>query len=144
MKIDEFIDLLKQLKLKEISLTSPDYETLFTRFIWGNQCSVCLLALSLKKNSYFSHRSTMYFNNHIDDPPETIYVNYEQSKKPKPESSLEQERIDTAFKRKSRASKYIFPYEGWKICMLNGKNTSNLGVEKKNHFGRGNNFSNKY
>ncbi len=41
-----------------------------------------------------------------------------------------QSRIDIAFNGKPRTSKYIFNYGEWNICILSGKNTSNLGVDK--------------
>ena len=46
------------------------------------------------------------------------------------EADLEQERIDRAFKGKTRTSKYLFTYKKWTICCLNGINTKNLGVEE--------------
>jgi predicted transcriptional regulator of viral defense system len=73
----------------------------------------------------------MYFHGLTDKISYTIYVNSEQSSKPYRESSLEQDRIDAAFKRKTRTSKYIFTYKNWEICVLNGINTNNLGVIEK-------------
>jgi predicted transcriptional regulator of viral defense system len=132
LKIEEFISILKKIKLKEITLTSPNYKKKsFKRYTWADRSSVYKLANSLIKNSFFSHSSAMYLNGLKEDPPTTIYVNHEQSKKPKPKSSLEQERIDTAFKRKPRVSKYIFNYKAFEIFLLNGKNTNRLGVEEK-------------
>ncbi len=131
LKIEEFISILKKIKLKEITLTSPNYDTSFKRYTWADKSSVYKLANSLKKNSFFSHSSAMYLNGLKEDPPTTIYVNHEQSKKSKPKFSLEQERIDTAFKRKPRVSKYIFNYKDFEIFLLNGKNTNRLGVEEK-------------
>ena len=61
------------------------------------------------------------FNNLAEVPSRTIYVNSEQSPKPRGETSLEQRSIDLAFKAaKPRKTKYIFTHKNWKICCLSG------------------------
>ena len=129
--IDNYIDCLKKIELREIILSSPNYDKKFTRFAWGEKAHVYELSLSIKPRSYFSHQTAMYLHGLTDKIPETIYVNSEQSPKQYRESSLEQERIDAAFKRKPRTSKFIFTYKKWMICLLNGINTDNLGVIEK-------------
>lgn len=127
---ENFVTLLKENQLKEIKLTSPHYEKTYTRFSWGDEVSIYQLGLLLKSHSYLSHYTAMYLNGLTDQVSKTIYVNSEQSPKPYRNVSLGQERIDNAFNGKPRTSKYIFNYEGWNICILSGKNTNNLGVEK--------------
>jgi predicted transcriptional regulator of viral defense system len=127
---EEFISMIKESRLKEIKLASPHYKKTYTRFSWGDEVSIYQLGLSLKPRSYLSHYTAMYFHGIADTISKTIYVNSEQSPKPYGDVSLEQSRIDIAFNGKPRTSKYIFNYEGWSICILNGKNTNNLGVEK--------------
>ncbi|HDY67137.1 hypothetical protein LCGC14_1939960 [marine sediment metagenome] len=127
---ENFITLLKENQLKEIKLPSPHYEKTYTRFSWGDEVSIYQLGLSLKSHSYLSHYTAMYLNGLTDQVSKTIYVNSEQSPKPYRNVSLGQERIDNAFNGKSRTSKYIFNYGEWNICILSGKNTNNLGVEK--------------
>jgi predicted transcriptional regulator of viral defense system len=72
----------------------------------------------------------MYLHGLTETVPKTIYVNSEQSKKNREETALEQKMIDLAFKSKPRISKYIFTYENWRICCLNGLNTNNIGTEE--------------
>ncbi len=127
---ENFVRLLKENQLKEIKLTSPHYEKTYTRFSWGDEVSIYQLGLLLKSHSYLSHYTAMYLNGLTDQVSKTIYVNSEQSPKPHGDVSLGQSRIDIAFNGKPRTSKYIFNYEGWNICILSGKNTNNLGVEK--------------
>ncbi len=128
--IDKFVQKLTKIKLKEIVLSSPYYEKTYTRYSWGEKVAIYQLCLSIKPHSYFSHFTAMFFHGLTNQMPKTIYVNSEQSKKTITNNELAQERIDAAFKRKSRTSKYIFTYKDWKISLLNGKNTNNLGVEK--------------
>ena len=119
--------LIKNLKLKEIVLSSPNYDRKYVRYVW-REISVYQLSLSLKPRSYLSHHSAMYLNDLTEVPSRTIYVNSEQSPKFRGETSLEQRSIDLAFKSKPRTSKYIFTHKNWKICCLSGLNTDNLGV----------------
>ncbi len=127
---ENFISLLSEGQLREIKAASPHYKKTYTRFSWGNEVSIYQLGLSLKPHSYLSHYTAMYFHGIADQVSKTIYVNSEQSPKPHGDVSLEQSRIDIAFNGKPRTSKYIFNYGEWKICILSGKNTNNLGVEK--------------
>jgi predicted transcriptional regulator of viral defense system len=128
---DKFIELLRETsQLQEITLFSPNYNKSLSRYTWGANPSVYQAALSLKPNSYLSHYTAMFLNNLTLQIPKTIYLNTEQSKKPLRPAILEQTRIDLAFKGKGRVSQYIFNYDNWKICCINGKNTNNLGVEE--------------
>jgi len=62
--------------------------------------------------------------------PVMIYVNSEQSVKHFRATSLKQEGINRAFRNKVRTSNYLIPFMDRKICLLNGKNTNKVGVEK--------------
>lgn len=128
MNVNKFISELNKMHLTEIKLKALNYDSTYSRFIWGHDDLVYQLCLSLKPRSYFSHQTAMYFHGLTDKNPKTIYANSEQSLKSYRDNSLEQGRIDAAFKRKPRTSKYIFSYKDWKICCLNGINTKNLGV----------------
>ena len=130
MSVDAFIDHFKKTYLKEITLTSPNYDKSYTRFVWGRDVSIHQLSLSLKPRSYFTHYTAMCFHGLTDKTPSIIYVNSEQSQKFDREADLEQESVDRAFKGKARTSKYIFIHKKWKVCCLNGINTNNLGVEE--------------
>jgi len=119
--------LIKNSELREIVLTSPNYDKKYVRYAW-REISVYQLSLSLRPRSYLSHHSAMYWNNLTEAPSKTLYVNSEQSLKHRNENFLEQRLIDLAFKSKPRTSKYIFMHKNWKICCLSGSNTNNLGV----------------
>jgi hypothetical protein len=87
-----------------------------------------VFALSLKKNAYLSHATAASIHSLTEQIPKTIYVNHEQSPKPKPSSGLTQEAIDRAFASKQRRSNYIFRNDSLQFVIVNGKNTGNLGV----------------
>ncbi|MGO9613526.1 MAG: hypothetical protein ACLPX5_10875 [Dissulfurispiraceae bacterium] len=134
---DIFIDQLMKIKLKEVKLTSPNYDKTYTRFIWDEDVPIHQMSLSLRPQSYLTHHTAMRILALTDKPSKTIYVNAEQSIKYDRNGELEQARIDMAFKRKARISKYIFTYKDWKICCVSGMNTKNLGVEKRRVFMEG-------
>jgi hypothetical protein len=122
----QFIEfLLSKTGLRQVILTSETYPS-ETRFVWGN-VSEYELALSLKKNSYLSHGTAVFLHSLNDQIPAMIYVNHEQSTKPR-SGLLSQASIDRAFKSQQRQSKYIFTYEQKKIVVINGKNTGRLEV----------------
>ncbi|MCX5801502.1 MAG: hypothetical protein NTX17_08965 [Candidatus Eisenbacteria bacterium] len=126
--VAEFLDhLIKNSELKKIVLNSPDYDKKYIRYAW-REISAYQLSLSLRPHSYLSHRSAMYLNNLTELPSRIIYVNSEQTPKPRHETSLEQRLIDLAFKSEPRTSKYVFKHKNWRICCLSGLNTDNLGV----------------
>jgi hypothetical protein len=97
------------------------------RYIRGN-ASLGEILLSLRPSSYFSHYSAMYINELTHQIPKTIYVNVEQPPKRSRDSTLTQEKIDVAFRHSVRISKNSTSYGGYKICLLNGMHTGNLGV----------------
>lgn len=122
----EFISyLLDKTELQEVVLEFPNRKE--TRYLWG-ATSVYELALSLKPDGYLTHYSAMYINDLTEQIPKTIYINTEQPKQPKTNASLEQERIDNAFKNKVRVSNEIATYHDYKIRILHGMNTNKLGV----------------
>ena len=137
ISVDTFINQLMKMKLKELKLTSPNYDKTYARFIWGNDVPIYQLSLSLRPHSYLTHHTAMHLLGLTNQTSTTVYVNAEQSIKYDREGELEQERIDMAFKRKPRVSKYIFTYKHWNICCLSGINTKKLGVEEINVFTEG-------
>ena len=128
---NNIIGKLKEIKLKEIVLSSPNYEKEYTRFTWGNHFSYYQISLSLKLHSYLCHQTAMYLHGLTDKKPKMIYVNSEQSAKGKKDTKLEQGRVDMAFTGSPRTSKYIFDCNDRQICILSGVNTRNIGVEEK-------------
>ncbi len=124
---------IKHIDLKKQIITSP-YRT-YKRYIW-KKASKYELFLTLAKNSYFTHQTALFLHQLITLEPNTIYLNFEQSKKPRPKGSLNQEGIDRAFENRQRMTKNIVTFNKDKIFLLNGKHTKMAGVIKlKNTYG---------
>ncbi|HCO93986.1 MAG TPA: hypothetical protein DIU00_08555 [Phycisphaerales bacterium] len=121
-----FIDfLIEKGQLSQSIFEFPDRN--MHRYTWG-QVPLYELILSLMPKGYFSHYTAMYFHNLTKQIPKTIYLNCEQTPKPKSEGGLDQKRIDFAFRMKTRISNRAADYNEYKIYLLNGKNTGNTGV----------------
>jgi hypothetical protein len=118
--------LLENTSLRRVALTSETYPSI-ERYEWG-EVSPHLLALSIKRGSYLSHATAVFLHALTDQIPRTIYVNHEQTVKPKPSGTLSQESLDRAFSHPQRRSNYKFNYNSWQIVVLSGKNTAELGV----------------
>lgn len=122
-----FVDfLLENTPLRKVLLSSETYKT-FERYEWG-EASPHLLALSIKKGSYLSHATAVYLHALTDQIPKTVYVNHEQTIKPKPSGALSQASLDRAFAHSQRRSNYVLKHDSWQIVLLSGKNTARLGV----------------
>ena len=121
----EFISFLLDNKLEKARFDFPSRPII--RYTWGKVPFYELL-LQLKPNCYFSHYTAMYFHDLTEQIPKTIYVNEEQSSKPRLSATLKQFAIDMAFKKSTRLSKNVTEFEGYKIQLLNGKHTGNAGV----------------
>lgn len=124
--VNDFIDfLLQSTELRQAELKSEEY-SLAARYAWG-QVSPYLLALSIKRNGYLTHATAMFFHALTDQIPKTIYVNFEQSPKPRGQL-LSQESINRAFANTQRQTHYVFRYQDSQIAILAGKNTGRYGV----------------
>jgi predicted transcriptional regulator of viral defense system len=124
----KFIEyLLEHTKLKAISLNSERYGLHKDRYVWG-EASPYALALSVKPGSYLSHATGVFLHALTDQIPKIIYVNHEQSEKPKSSGALTQQSIDRAFGNKQRRSNMVFVNEAWQFVLLSGKRTEQLGV----------------
>jgi predicted transcriptional regulator of viral defense system len=119
--------LTEKTHLKEKVLASERYGSL-VRYAWRD-VSPFQIALSLRTRSYLSHGTAVFLHGLTDQNPKTIYVNREQSPKPRPRS-MTQEGINRAFSGRQRKSNYIFLSDGRRFILISGKNTANLGVEK--------------
>ncbi len=93
--------------------------------------SVYELSLCLQKNIYVTHHTALFLNGLADDEPTDVYVNAEQSEKPRWDTYLEQKNIDLAFKRRPRTTNRVAQYERWKIHQLSGKQTGGIGIVSK-------------
>jgi predicted transcriptional regulator of viral defense system len=88
------------------------------------------LGLSLKSGSYLTHATAVFLHALTDELPKTIYVNKEQTPKPRPSGPLTQEALARAFANKPRQSQYVLTAEGYRYVLLSGKNTGRLEVSK--------------
>lgn len=115
-------------RLREVRLAAENYpdsrETV--RYVWG-EASVFALALSLKHNAYLCHGTAVFLHSLTEQLPRTIYVNSEQSEKPRG-GSLTQEGITRAFAGKQRQSNFYLQYEGYQLVLVNGKHSGRLEV----------------
>lgn len=114
-----------------LTLDFPKHEMTFIHPI-KERPSIFELACSIHPRCYISHYSAAFLHGLTDNIVKTVYVNQEQSKKPKvQENNLSQEKIDQAFQRPARHSNRFAVYEGNQILWLNGKATDDLGVIEK-------------
>ncbi len=121
-----FLDyLLRNTQLKRVELTFPYRREV--RYAWG-QVSIFEMPLTLHPESYLTHYTAMYLHDLTLQVPKVIYVNREQSAKPRASDELQQDRIDAAFQRPARMSRNRARYGKYTICMINGMQTGQLGV----------------
>ena len=99
----------------------------FKRYTLSN-CTIFSLAMSLDSNAYFSHYTAMFIHNLTVQLPKIVYINIEQPSKGEGGSALTQDSITRAFSRPQRQSNAFFNFNEMRLCLLNGKNTGNLGV----------------
>lgn len=121
-----FIDfLIERSKFKKVVFEFSSRN--ISRYTWGDVSDYNLI-LSLKPKSFFSHYSAVYFNNLTNQVPKTIYLNHEQTPKPRSAGKLTQEKINFAFQCKTRLSNTVAKYKDMNIRVLNSMYTGDLGV----------------
>jgi predicted transcriptional regulator of viral defense system len=113
--------------LKRFVLESPNYQQTFPRYLWRD-ADPLEVAASVRSTAYLCHSSALFIHKLVDRPPKALYVNYEQSDKPKPSGGLTQASVDRAFGGKQRQSAFIFRYKEHEIILLSGKNTRDFEV----------------
>lgn len=120
--------LIAKARLKEVRLAAENYPEAkaLVRYIWGGP-SAYALALSLMRNSYLCHGTAVFLHSLTEQLPRTIYVNSEQSEKPRG-GGLTQESIKRAFAGKQRQSNFSIQYEDSKFVLIRGKHTGRLEV----------------
>jgi predicted transcriptional regulator of viral defense system len=92
------------------------------------------ITASLRSSAYFSHSTAAYLNGLTTTLPNALYLNLEQSAKPKSASNpLSQESLDRAFSGNQRQSRLFYTHEKLTVTMLSGKKTGRLGVEPFAH-----------
>ncbi len=125
--VSRFVDFLATRgKLSQVTIEGQPGRPL-TRYVWG-EASPYSIAQSIRGSAYLSHGTAVFLHGLTDQIPRTMYVNKEQSPKPRGNSALTQEGIDRAFSRPQRKSTYLFRYQDWQIWLISGKNTGNLEV----------------
>jgi len=124
---DKFIEfLVAEAKLSVVPVISENYRSV-TRYVWG-KASPFAVAVSLRPNAFLSHGSAVFLHGLTNQIPRTIYINKEQSVKPRSGSPVIQENLDRAFSGQQRKSRYSFTHEGSTIILLSGKYTDRLEV----------------
>lgn len=128
-RVGEFIDYLaKSAELKRLDFAFP-YRTEI-RYTWG-EIPLHSVLLTLKLGCHFSHYTAVQMHELTEQDSKTIYLNFEQPRKPAPPGGLTQERIDAAFARKPRVTSNVAQFGDLRICLVNGKGTGYLGVESR-------------
>ena len=123
---EPFIEFLtNHAKLKRFEFPFP-YRTEI-RYVWGDVPFLEVLQ-TVKPNSYFSHYTAVRMHGLTEQVPKTLYLNHEQHLKSQSTGGLEQGRIDAAFSRRPRVSNNQIEFGNIHICLINGKNTNQLGV----------------
>lgn len=124
--VNSFIDfLLKHTKLRRAEFAFPHRKE--TRFTWGD-VPFYELVQAVKPTAYFSHYTAMYFHELTDQIPKTVYLNNEQRPKPTRVIELRQTEVDAAFRRPPRMTSNVTRFRGYRVCLINGKHSGNLGV----------------
>jgi predicted transcriptional regulator of viral defense system len=100
-----------------------------TRYVW-KEATPFEVGQSLRDRAYLSHGTAVFLNALTHQLPKTIYVNHEQTEKPRRQGgALVQQNIDRAFASKQRQTQAIAPYgDEWQFVLINGKQTQQLGV----------------
>ena len=126
MSVDAFLTfLLEKTGLRKVSFDFPNRKII--RYVW-DQVPLHELLMTLQSGCYFSHYTAMYLHGLTEQVPKTIYVNQEQTAKSRSEGAITQDRIDAAMRRPTRMSRNFVQHDKYRIYLLNGKNTGNLGV----------------
>lgn len=125
---ERFIEFLeKHSKLKEYEFRFPQRAE--KCYVW-DQAPLLAILLGLKKDLHFSHYTAMRTHGLTEQSPKSIYLTDERSASHAGErkNKISQSDIDNAFRRPARASSNWVEYNDKKIYLLNGADTSHLGV----------------
>ena len=119
--------LVESGRLSEIIFPFPAPYKREVRYLWG-EVSLYEVAQALKPHSYFSHYTAIKFHGLTEQLPKTTYLNVEQLNASVATGPLTQKAIDTAFRRPARTSGNVAETRDFRVCVVSGKNTGNLGV----------------
>lgn len=101
-----------------------------TRYVWRS-APFAETVMTLRPKCHFSHYTAMQMHDLTEQDSRMVYVNFEQTPKPPPAGGLSQEGIDRAFRGQQRIAKNIAEVGDYRVCLLNGKHTSYVGVESR-------------
>jgi len=125
----KFLDFLLEktdLKLEYLEPLNHPNVSGISRYVW-KEASAYEIALSMKRDAYLSHGTAVFLHGLTEQIPSRIFVNSEQSPKPK-SGHLTQEGINRAFAGRQRESQFIFKFGRSEALLLWGKNTGQLEV----------------
>jgi hypothetical protein len=97
-----------------------------TRYVW-KQASSFEIAASVRRNAYLCHAAAVAIHGLNDQIPYRLYVNKEQSPKPR-SGGLTQAGINRAFAGRQRESTFVFQFDETEVALLSGKHTAELEV----------------
>lgn len=116
--------LLEHTQMARLEFTFPSRTDV--RYVWGD-VPLLQVVYSLRPKAYFTHYSAVYLHGLTQQVPTSIYLNSEQTPKPRG-SELAQSSIDLAFSRRPRITKNKAVLGDATVYLLNGKHTGRLGV----------------
>lgn len=111
--------MLKRTALHEVRLIPVNHPQMrpVMRYCWGD-ISRYQIGLSLKRDAFLSHGTAAFLHALTDQLLTIIYVNQEQSEKPRPSGALSQEGLDRAFSGHQRRSNLLLEYNNHDSCSL--------------------------
>jgi predicted transcriptional regulator of viral defense system len=124
LNVKDIVDfLIKKKYLACIKFRTPRTENLYVL----NIVNEYQLMIVLRPEGYYSHLSALYLHGLSQQDSDMIYFNQEQPFRSS-SASLDQSRIDMAFKNKQRITSARTEYNGKTFWLLSGKQTGNYGV----------------
>jgi predicted transcriptional regulator of viral defense system len=122
---DDFIQsMLNVSPLQRVSLEFPHRGKV--RYTW-REFQLLDLLQSLDASAYFCHYTAIHQHKLTEQVPKTIYLNVEQKRRAGG-GTLTQDSLDRAFQRPCRTSSNFVEHEGFRVYMLSGAKTDQLGV----------------
>jgi hypothetical protein len=131
MTSEQFLDAL--VKHADFANVKLEFRNLYVNNFFYKKITVLSYISNITKRSYLSHYTSLSWHGLTEQIPKVIYVTHELSKKYSAEVDLIQENIDNAFRKEQRMSENSALFGDYKIILLEGKYSNNLGVETDNN-----------
>jgi hypothetical protein len=126
--VKKFIKLLiESSRLTELRFDFPAPYRAELRYVWGN-VPLFEVMQTIKRGCYFSHHTAARFHSLTEEAPKTTYLTVEQVNASISIGQMSQASIDRAFQGHPRVSKNIADSKAFRLCIVAGRNTGNLGV----------------